>query len=118
MNKSDIDLIASLYKSLWVNCKASDGTFAEIYNCFKNRKIDDVEKALRACAMEKSFEPSIAEIREHIPSAKKAVTNRAYVSMSDSELAEWESMMFRRGFRKEHIRINENVRGYEWRRGE
>lgn len=120
MNKSDIDSIAKLYKSLWVNCKASEGTYAEIYNCFKNHKLEDVERALRDCAYEKSFEPSFAEIRAKIPGAKVKTNNFSrYVTATDGEKEEYEQQMIARNFQKVYIHIDglsSEYRGYLWER--
>ena len=121
MNKTDINSISNLYKSLWANCKASEGTFAEIYNCLKAHKIEDVEKALRDCAYEKSFEPSIAEIRAKIPGAKVKTNNNfsKCVTATDSEKEEYERQMIARNFQKVYVPINglsSELRGYVWER--
>lgn len=125
MNKTDIDSIATLYKSLWANCKATDGTFAEIYNCFRKFSLEEIEQALRDCAYDKSFEPSFAEIRSRISGAKKKenVGCARYVTATDSEKEEYERQMIARNFHKVYVDLNpelqaQGYRGYEWKRNE
>jgi hypothetical protein len=120
MKKSDVDSIATLYKSLWANCKATDGTFAEIYNCFRKFSLEEIEQALRDCAYDKSFEPSFAEVRAKIPGAKKKSSDACarYVTATDSEKEEYEQQMLRRGFHKTYVQINSDLRGYVWERNE